>query len=327
MGSRHVVVGTMLGVMLCSGLSNAESSARGQIEEFFRRATAILSEGTDARRARDDVRDLARPLFDGRQAARRALGVEWNKRTSAEREEFARIFTAVLERAYLDMVRARLPRNRPPAVRVVAEDITGRRTATVRSRVQAKDGGDVQIDYLMARPAGEWLVHDIVIDGVSLVENYGAQFAQVLRTSSYAELVGRLLTIAGPGEPITAAQPITASPPDSVRPEDVVVYFDTGRAELRPAGRRDLEAAALWLVANGQARALVEGHSDQRGDAQVNQVLAEHRAHALREYLVIRGVDADRLVIVPYGTQRPICQDPVDACWAKNRRGVVRLTP
>ena len=320
MGYHHVV-GAMLAVMLFSGISSAQSSARAQIEEFFRRATAILSEGTDANRARDEVRELAHALFDGRRAARSALGAEWNKRSGAEREEFSRVFTAVLERAYVDMVRARLPRNMAPAVHVVTEDITGHRTATVRTRVQAKDSSDVRIDYLMTRPDEDWLVHDIVIDGVSLVGNYGAQFARVLRTASYAELVGQLLTMGG------ADEPITASPIDGARPDDVVVYFDTGRAALGPAGRRDLEAAATWLVANEQARGLVEGHSDQRGDAQLNQVLAEHRAHAIREYLVIRGVEADRLVVVTYGTGRPICREEVDMCWAQNRRAVVRLTP
>jgi outer membrane protein OmpA-like peptidoglycan-associated protein len=320
MSYRHVV-GALLAVMLCSGTASAGSSGRAQIEEFLRRATAILSEGTDADRARDEVRVLAHALFDGRRAARSALGAEWEKRSGAEREEFSRIFTAVLERAYVEMVRARLPRDRPPAVHVVAEDITGHRTATVRTRVQAKDSSDVRIDYLMTRPDAEWLVHDIVIDGVSLVENYGAQFARVLRTSSYAELVERLLTMAGAGEPITAVST------DRPRPEDVVVYFDTGRAELSPAGRRDLESAAAWLVSNGQARGLVEGHSDQRGNALQNQALAEDRANAIREYLVIRGVDADRLVVVPYGTDRPVCLEAVDPCWAQNRRAVVRLTP
>ena len=54
--------------------------------------------------------------------------------------------------------------------------------------------------------------------------------------------------------------------------------------------------------------------------------LAEHRARTIREYLVSRGVDADRLGVVLYGSQRPICHEPVDACWAQNRRAVVRLT-
>ena len=57
MGYRHVV-GAMLAVTLFSGIASAESSARVQIEEFFRRATAILSEDPDVDRARDDVRDV-----------------------------------------------------------------------------------------------------------------------------------------------------------------------------------------------------------------------------------------------------------------------------
>jgi outer membrane protein OmpA-like peptidoglycan-associated protein len=264
----------------------------------------MLSEDPDVDRARDDVRGLAHALFDGRRAARSALGTVWDQRTGPEREEFSRVF-------------------------------------------QAKDSRDVRIDYLMTRPDWEWRVHDIVIDGVSLVENCPAQFARVLdsRPDGRGALAGDVLrdhvdgrrpipgqlgpnhvdvgtlTMAGAGEPITA------SPRDGARPGDVVVYFDTGRAELGPAGRRDLEAAAAWLVANEQARGLVEGHSDQQGDSQLNQTLAEHRAHAIRAHLVSRGVDADRLVVVPYGSQRPMCHEPVDACWAQNRRAVVRLTP
>jgi outer membrane protein OmpA-like peptidoglycan-associated protein len=59
-----------------------------------------------------------------------------------------------------------------------------------------------------------------------------------------------------------AGEPITALPRDGAPPGDVVVYFDTGRAELGPTGRRELEAAAAWLVVNEQARGVVEGHSD-----------------------------------------------------------------
>ena len=79
MGYRHVV-GALLAVTLCSGIARAESSARVQIEEFFRRATAILSEDPDVDRARDDVRGLAHALFDGRRAVRSALGTAWGDR-------------------------------------------------------------------------------------------------------------------------------------------------------------------------------------------------------------------------------------------------------
>ena len=217
------------------------------------------------------------------------------------------------------MVRAEPPRDRPPAIDVIAKDITGERTATVRTRAQAKDSRDVRIDDLTTRADREWLVYDIVIERVSLVENYRVESVRVLRASSMPSRMERVLTMAD-------GRTDHGVPRIGARPGDVVVYFDTGRAELGPAGRRDLEAAAAWLVANEQARGLVEGHADQQGDSQLNQALAEHRARTIREYLASRGVDADRLDVVLYGSQRPICDEPVDACWAQNRRAVVRLT-
>jgi phospholipid transport system substrate-binding protein len=197
---RGFAVGTLLAaIVLTPSLASAGTSPRGELEDFFGRVTAIRSEATSAKQARHEVGRLARALFDGRTASRQALGREWNRHTGAERDEFARAFTGVLERAYLDIVQARLPRDRPPAIRVIGEDISGDRVAEVRTKVQTRDGGDVQLDYKMTRPGKAWLIRDVAIDGVSLVENYRAQFTRVLRRSSYPELLERLRTVAGTG--------------------------------------------------------------------------------------------------------------------------------
>jgi phospholipid transport system substrate-binding protein len=313
-----LAVGTTLALILISSLSSAETSPRGELQDFFGRVTAILSVATNAKQAREDVRNLARALFDGREAARQALGPDWDRRTGAEREEFIRMFTGVVEQAYLEIVQSRLPRDQPPAIRIVGEDIIAERGAIVRTEVQARYGSDVQLDYLMTRSGKGWLVRDVVIDGVSLVENYRAQFARILRTSSYADLVLRLRTVAGAG----TSGPVAAPP----RLDVIVAYFDTSRAELSPAARHDLDRAATWLATNGRARVLVEGYSDQRGDVRPNQVLAERRANSIRDYLVTQGVDDDRITTVTYAGQRPICQEPLETCWVQNRRAVVRMT-
>jgi len=52
----------------------------------------------------------------------------------------------------------------------------------------------------------------------------------------------------------------------------------------------------------------------------------ERRASSIRDYLVTRGVDDDRIITVTYAVQRPVCQEPLEACWAQNRRAVVRMT-
>jgi outer membrane protein OmpA-like peptidoglycan-associated protein len=316
---RHAI-GMLLALIVIPHLSSATSSPRAEMENFFERATVILSEATDAQQARADVLDLAQTLFDGRTAARHALGPEWDKRTAAGRDEFARIFSRVLERAYLDMIHARLPRDRSPVIRVIGEDVSGGHEAVVRTIVTTKDGSDVQIDYMMGRAGETWRVHDVVIEGVSLVENYRAQFARVLRTAAYPELLDRLRAAAGAGPLVVAAT-------DADRRPDAVAYFEANRADLTADARRDLDKAAPKLAANGRARILVEGHADQRGDSRSNEALAERRAQAIREHLVTRGIEAERIALVTYGQRRPVCQEQAETCWALNRRASVRLTP
>jgi peptidoglycan-associated lipoprotein len=372
---------TVLAVALIPSVSSAEPSphgARDALQDFFGRASGILNSATNANQGLGDVRDLARALFDGHGAGRRALGPAWDQRTDPEQEEFSRVFTAALEHAYLEMLRAQLPRDRPPAIRITGEEATGEHGAVVRTAVQGRnDGSAVPFDYMMTRSNAGWRVHDVVIDGVSLLGNYRAQFARILRTSSYADLLARLRVVARVGEqgvaraeepvaplssvgepiapprsaeeaasasggeavaaPPSAEEPVTpspsggetvaATPSADSRPDAVVAYFATSHAELSEAARRDLDRAAEWVTAAGHARVIVEGHADQQGDAYLNEALATRRANAIREHLVTRGVDGDRITIVAYGDRRPVCREPQETCWAQNRRVVIRVTP
>src|SRR5438445_12762403 len=97
-----LAVGTMLAVILISSMSTAETSPRGELEDFFGRVTAILSVATNAKQARDDVGNLARALFDGPGAARRDLRSAWDLRTAADREQFTRLFSGAVDQADLD---------------------------------------------------------------------------------------------------------------------------------------------------------------------------------------------------------------------------------
>jgi phospholipid transport system substrate-binding protein len=314
-GSR--VVAMLFGLLMLPGVSNAAPSARAEIETFFERAGRILEDATDVTGARAEFRTLSHPLFDGRAAARQALGGEWDRRTSAEREQFTRAFSDVFERAYLEIVQGQLPRHRAPDVAVIGEDVVDPPQTVGRPRVRAKDGSDVRMDYAMTRTGDRWRVHDIVIDGVSLVDNYRAQFARVLRTESYADLLERLRDAAGP-------QALAVEKREA--PVETVVYFGAGRADLSADARRKLEKIAPRL-ADEHGRVVVEGHADGRGDARSNEALAERRAIAIRRQLVAGGIDADRIEVVTVGDRRPVCRDQGEQCWALNRRAWVRLVP
>ena len=225
-GAARLALATLALVVLSPGLSGAGSSARGELENFFRRAIAIQTEATSATQARDDVRGLAQASFDGREASRRALGPDWDERTSAERDDFARTFTGVLERAYLTIVQARLPRDRPPTIRVLGEDLVGEQLAVVRTKVRTREGSDAELDYRMTRPDTAWLISDVVIDGVSLVDNYRAQFAHSRRRSPYVELMARLRTVAS--RPVESNATSPSSRPDVLAAPSLVTGPDIG---------------------------------------------------------------------------------------------------
>ena len=138
------------------------------------------------------VRKIAEEIFDFGDTARRALGRHWAQRSAAEREEFVAIFTDVFEHAYLSKVEL-LQGDR---VAYLGDSVEGN-LAIVRSRLTTKSGSQLDVDYRMQRggsPA-RWLVYDVIIEGVSLVDNYRNQFNSVVQRTSYQELVRRLKAV------------------------------------------------------------------------------------------------------------------------------------
>jgi ABC-type transporter MlaC component len=208
-GTLVASVSLLMGILLMAPASPAASaSPREQLDDFFRKATTVLSEASHASQAQHEIRQLARPLFDVPGAARRVLEPEWSALGVVEREESIRLLGDRLLWGYLAIVRGKLPRDRPPAIRLVGEEVgAGGRVALVRTMIRAKDGTDVRFDYVMTKAGANWLVHDVVVDGVSLIENFRAQVAQVLRASSYAGLVARLRSGVAAGGPSSTRQP------------------------------------------------------------------------------------------------------------------------
>ena len=86
--------------------------------------------------------------------ARRVLEPEWSALSVVEREEFIRLFGDRLLWGYLSIVRGKLPRDQPPTIRLVGEEVgAGGRVALVRTMIRAKDGADVRFDYVMTKAA------------------------------------------------------------------------------------------------------------------------------------------------------------------------------
>ena len=103
------------------------------------------------------------------------------------------------------------------------------------------------------------------------------------------------------------------------------VLFEVDQSTLTASGRATLDGQATWLLTNTDYQAIVEGHADEQGTRQYNLALGARRANAAQEYLVSKGVSANRLSVVSYGKERPIEICSSEACYAKNRRAVTVL--
>jgi len=122
-----------------------------------------------------------------RKIARRSLARHWAPRTPAERDEFIQLFADLLERSYLSKIEL----YGGERIAYVGETIDGD-MAIVKTKITTRQGTEIPVDYRMHKRGDRWLVYDVIIEGVSLVANYRAQFNKIITTSSYAELVKKM---------------------------------------------------------------------------------------------------------------------------------------
>ena len=97
------------------------------------------------------------------------------------------------------------------------------------------------------------------------------------------------------------------------------VYFDFDRYDLRADARDILKTNAAWLKQNPASSVEIEGHCDERGTSEYNLALGAKRAQTAKDYLVNLGVARQRLSTISYGEELPVCSEPNEECWQKNR--------
>jgi peptidoglycan-associated lipoprotein len=130
---------------------------------------------------------------------------------------------------------------------------------------------------------------------------------------------------AAPAEPTPARRPdVSISALFDQNVKDVL--FDYDKADIKPDQVSVLQGNAGWLKTNTNVRFTIEGHCDDRGSEEYNLGLGDRRANAVKEYLVSQGVAVNRISVVSYGEERPICREESEACYTRNRRAHFALS-
>jgi len=163
-----------------------------QIKATVDKAQVVLKDprlkpATKQSERREQLKQVLFSRFNFAEMAKRSLGANWTRRTPQEQEEFVRLFTEVLERAYADIIESYIDEK----IVYLAEKVDSG-YADVNSKIVTNKGEEYSINYRAQLVGNEWKVYDVVAENISLVNNYRSQFNRVIAKSSYEELVRRL---------------------------------------------------------------------------------------------------------------------------------------
>ncbi len=99
--------------------------------------------------------------------------------------------------------------------------------------------------------------------------------------------------------------------------------FDSSKLDDEAYKALDVHAAYLTSNLGYMKNIVIQGHTDERGTRTYNLALGERRANAVKDYLVAKGVAANRVEVISFGFEKPLDPEHNDTAWALNRRAVI----
>ena len=184
-------------MLLVGGLLLAGQARRveaGEPQDKVRRTvddvlTVLANKALQAQERRAKIRQVVLQRFGFEEMAQRSMGQHWRTLTPQQQQEFVALFTDLLEASYVNRIesssggsrRCVIPKRKLPMTQ-----------ATVHTEVINERDLAATVEYRLLHKNGDWQVYDIVIEGVSLVNNYRTQFNSIILKDSYAGLVKQM---------------------------------------------------------------------------------------------------------------------------------------
>jgi len=125
---------------------------------------------------KEKIQAIAEKMFDFAELSKRTLAQNWSKFDPAQQKEFINLYTTLLRDTYVNKIMAYTDEQ----IVFSSEVGLSGNTFEVRSTVKRRNAGDIPIYYRVILKDGSWRVYDVVIEGVSLINNYRSQFREIL---------------------------------------------------------------------------------------------------------------------------------------------------
>jgi phospholipid transport system substrate-binding protein len=186
--TRWAMVGLSLALVLVKAQPAFAGPATDLVHDTVDKVLAIAGDKSltqEQRIAR--IQQVVLSRFGFEEMARQCLGRYWNERTPSERAEFIKLFTSLLERTYINDIQACETRT----IQYGTERIDGDQVE-VSTTVLTESRDRLPVHYRLLRTHNGWQLYDLVIDGVSLVSNYRAQFGRIIEQQLYSALIKKI---------------------------------------------------------------------------------------------------------------------------------------
>jgi phospholipid transport system substrate-binding protein len=134
---------------------------------------------------RRQLRALAEGDFDFPDMARSAMGARWDTISAGQRAGYSRLFTAFIEDAYLNKIQDYSGQD----IEFTGERMTGVDLAEVDTVVVKSGEEPIKLNFMLRRTGGGWRIYDLVIDDLSVIDSYRAQFAHLIDTQGFDQLM------------------------------------------------------------------------------------------------------------------------------------------
>lgn len=163
-----------------------------QVRQTADRVQALLQDsrlkGADKQKERRaQLREILVTRFDFAEMAKRSLGSHWQRVNGDDQQRFVKLFTELLERSYMGQIESY-----DGEKILYGKENVDQNQAEVETKLVSKKGEQIAVNYKLQNGGGDWKVYDVVIENISLVNNFRSQFNRILANASFAELLQKL---------------------------------------------------------------------------------------------------------------------------------------
>jgi phospholipid transport system substrate-binding protein len=188
------VAALFVGSMLFPGNTGAALSPLETIRTTTNQALRVLgdsSEGGKEQRQQqiEKMWEVILPQFDTEEIARRSLGVHWQKLTEDQRKEFMGLYTQLVKKSYGSTLERY---TRDAQFFFDREQVEGDHAEVYTRILTPSQERPFEVIYRLHQEGSGWLIHDVVAENVSLVQNYRNQFSRIMAKSSAEGLLDTL---------------------------------------------------------------------------------------------------------------------------------------